>query len=406
MNKYFLNPEAQRRLRPPGIDASFPRRRLTKGWLVFARRHAAFIFVVLLPTILASIYYGLIAAPIYVSTAQFLVKSSTQNPSSSGVAQFLQSTGFTTSANDAYSVGAYISSRDALAELDKNAGIRSIYNRPEADFITRFPNFYGCLPIFYGSFRSNFEYLYCHYVNWIEVDFDSTTNITTIYAYAFRPEDAHAIALQLLNLGERAVNRMNDRLKSDALRAMKEEVAHLRQRAEAIQAQITNFRNSELLLDPNQTSTAATTLRSTLESALVDARALLGQLQQAAPHSPLIPVLRTRIKSLEDQASEQQYKDSGGANTLAPKVSQYDLLLSQQQFAQQMLQAAVASLEGAEVSIQQQLLYIQRIAEPNAPDWPQYPYRLLDALLALITALLIYGTGKILYSMVREHVSA
>ena len=85
------------------------------------------------------------------------------------------------------------------------SGAWSIYNRPEADFIARFPSFYN-------FFRSSFEHLYWHYLSWIEVDFDSTTNITTIYAYAFRPADAHTVARQLLVLGEHAVNRMNDRV--------------------------------------------------------------------------------------------------------------------------------------------------------------------------------------------------
>ena len=71
-----------------------------------------------------------------------------------------------------------------------------------------------------------------------------------------------------------------------------------------------------------------------------------------------------------------------------------------------MLQAAVTSLETAEIGVQQQLLYIERIAEPRTPDWPQYPYRLLDTLLVLVTALLIYGTGRIFYSIIKEHVSA
>jgi capsular polysaccharide transport system permease protein len=399
VNKYFANVETQRRLPPPGVDRTSSSRHRTGRWFGLARRHAAFISIVLLPTLLGSVYYALLAAPVYVSTAQFIIKNSSPSSSVSGVGQFLQSTGLTPSASDAYSVGAYIISRDALAELEQNSEIRSIYSRPEADLIARFPNFYHL-------FRRSFEHLYWHYLNWIEVDFDSTTNITTIYAYAFRPADAHTVALQLLVLGEHAVNRMNDRVKQGTLRVMKEEVSDLQRRAEAIQSQITDFRNSELILDPNQTSTAATTLRSTLESTLVAARALLDQLQQVAPGSPQIPALRTRIKSLEDQVSQQERKDSGGANTLAPKISRYDMLLFQQKFAQQMLQAAVTSLETAEIGVQQQLLYIERIAEPRTPDWPQYPYRLLDTLLVLVTALLIYGTGRIFYSIIKEHVSA
>jgi capsular polysaccharide transport system permease protein len=398
VNKHVADAET---LKLRALDAArkSSSRRSSRRLAPALRKHLWLITSVVIPTLVAVVYYALIAAPIYVSSAQFIVKNSTQSSSLSGMGQFLQSVGVTVSASDAYSVDAYITSRDALAELEKRSDIRALYNRREADLVARFPNFLEL-------YRPAFEYLYWHYQNWIEVDFDSTTNITTVYAYAFRAEDARAVAAQLLVLSELAVNRLNDRVKADALRAMKDEVAHLQQRAEAVQAQITDFRNSQLILDPNQSSTAATTLRSTLESALVSARALLGQLQDSAPNSPQIAAMRARIKSLEDQVAEQEHKDAGGVNTLAPKVSQYDALLLQQQFAQQMLQAAVSSLETAEVNVQEQMLYVARIAEPNVPDWPQYPYRVVDILLVFVTALLIYGVGRILGSVVREHMLA
>jgi capsular polysaccharide transport system permease protein len=192
---------------------------------------------------------------------------------------------------------------------------------------------------------------------------------------------------------------MNDKAHLDAFRAGRDEVNQLQQRATDIQAQITNFRDNELILNPNQTSTDATNLRMTLENALVSARALLDQLQGTAPSSPQIPGLKLRIKSLEDQVNEQDHKNSGGPQTLAPKISKYDALLLQQQFIQQMLQAAVSGLENAEVAAIQQTLYLQRISEPSIF------YRIINPLLIFITALLIYGTGRMVNSTIREHLS-
>jgi capsular polysaccharide transport system permease protein len=363
-----------------------------------SRLHLGFVLFVLAPTIAAIAYYGFFVAPIYMSTAAYVVKDASQSPSASGLGQFLQSAGLATSANDAYAISAYISSRDALAELDKTINIRALYNRPEADFLAKFPNFYT-------FFQKSFEWLYWHYYWWIEVDFNTTTNITTIYAWAFRPDDAHAIAQKLLVLSENAVNAMNDKAHLDAFRAGRDEVNQLQQRATDIQAQITAFRDNELILNPNQTSTDATNLRMTLENALVGARALLNQLQGTAPSSPQIPGLKLRIKSLEDQVNEQEHKNSGGPQTLAPKISKYDALLLQQQFIQQMLQAAVSGLENAEVSAIQQTLYLQRVSEPSTPDSQTISYRIVNPLLIFITALLIYGTGRMVVSTVREHLS-
>jgi capsular polysaccharide transport system permease protein len=345
---------------------------------------------------LATIYYGLIAADIYVSSPQFVVKDTNQNAGLSGIGAFLQSTGLATSANDAYAVDAYLASRDALKELEKDPGIRVMYDRPEADFVARFPNL---------IFGPSFENLYWHYSDWVDVEFDTTSNVTSVTVYGFRRDDVQAIANRLLALGETMVNRMNDRARYDTLRGARREVAQLQARAAAVQAQITQFRNDNLIIDPNQSSTESTSLLAALESNLASARAALSQLQQSAADSPQIPGLKSRINALESQIVQEERRSAGAGNTLAPKMAQYGDLLLQQQFIQQMLQSAVTSLEASEATVQQQQLYLERVAQPNLPDRPQYPYRLLDILITAITSLLVYGIGRMFTTAVLEHIA-
>jgi capsular polysaccharide transport system permease protein len=370
-----------------------PRGRGPFAWL---RRRLGFILVVLLPTLLGTVYFEIVATPIYMSTAQFVVGNVGSTASLGGLAGFLVNTGVAPAASYAYSVAAYMASRDALAILDKNVHIRDIYSRPGADFLARFPN------IFFGP---SFENLYWHYSSWVQIYFDPVQNITTITVYAFRPEDAVTLVQQLLSLSEKAVNRLNASAIEDVLRAARGEVDRLEQRLASIQAQINEFRNRELMLDPNQQSTAATALGASLESDLVTARALLAQIQQLAPASPGLATLRSRIATLEEQAAAEQRKNAGGSATLAPKMSQYDALMLQQQFVQQLVQAAITTLNSTEVAVAQQRLYVERVAEPSTPDIPWYPYRTeIDSLLVLITAWLIYGIGRILIAAIREHV--
>ena len=357
--------------------------------------YPGFTVIVAIPTILAAIYYFLLAAPIYASYAQFEVKSQNQNPVLSGIGGFLQSTGVASTPNDAYTVDAFLVSRDALRALQRNPGIGAMYARPEADFLARFPVFF--LP-------ANFEWLWWHFTEWTEVDFDSDTNITTLSVYAFRPEDARAIADRLLVLGEQEVNRLNDRMRNDTLAGSRREVAELQARAQAIQEKITAFRNRELYLDPTETSTQSVTLLSTLESQLVSTRASLGQLEHSAPASPQIPSLRAQERALEDQVTAELKKEAGGSDTLAPRLAQYQQLLFEQQNVQTMLTAALTSLESAEATVQQQQLYVARVEEANLPDYPWYPYRIFDTFVVLVTLLLIYGIGRIVVAAVREHV--
>jgi capsular polysaccharide transport system permease protein len=370
---------------------------LLERTIAAARRAPGFVIVVVVPTFLAFLYYGLIAADIYVAVPQFIVKDTNQNASLSGLGAFLQSTGLANSVNDAYAVNAYLASRDALRELEKSPGVRMMYDRPEADFISRFPNL-----LFSGSFENLYRW---HYSYWVDVEFDSTTSITTIYVYGYRPDDVQAIGRRLLSLGETMVNRMNDRARADAVRGARREVDQLQQRASNIEQKITDFRDKNLIIDPNQSSTEATSLLATLEGYLASAQASVSKLEQSAPGSPQIPVLRAQIRALEKQITDEEHKSAGGDSTLAPKMAQYGALLLQQAFVQQMLQAAVSSLETSEASMQQQQLYLEEVSGPNRPDRAQYPYRILDILLTFFTACLLYLFGRIFNTVIREHLA-
>ena len=369
-----------------------------RGMLAFPLRYWGFFLFVVFPVLFGVIYFGFIQANIYESTAQILVKSANQSSSLTGLGSFLQSTGITTTPNDAYTVNSYLASRDALRELEKDPGIRAIYDRPEADFLTRFPN------LFFGR---SFENLYGHYQNWIKVDFDTSSNITTLVIDTFRPRDSQAIGARLISLSEAEVNRLNARVLDDALRGARREVSQLQDRSIAIQNEITAFRTRDLMLNPTQSSTDAVTLQSTLESDLVNARAALQQLQVAAPHSPQLPALRSHIIALDAQVADEAQKGGGGDGSLAPKLSEYQQMLLRQQFLQTMLQSAVTALEAAEATVQQQQLYLAQVAVPSLPDRPlnNYVFRVVAILVVIFTTLIIYWIGRMIFAVIRDHLA-
>ena len=71
-----------------------------KRWL---NRHLVFALTVLVPTIVAIVYFGLIASDVYISESRFVVRRSQQPaiPSSGSLGELLQSTGLTHSDEDA-----------------------------------------------------------------------------------------------------------------------------------------------------------------------------------------------------------------------------------------------------------------------------------------------------------------
>src|SRR5579859_3983529 len=105
-------------------------------WL---KKHLMLVLTVIAPTLLASVYYGLIASDVYLSESRFVVRSPDQHGQGGIVNQLLQGTGLSRAQDDTYSVHDYILSRDALRELDARLGVRKSFTSHTIDFIDRFP---------------------------------------------------------------------------------------------------------------------------------------------------------------------------------------------------------------------------------------------------------------------------
>ncbi len=90
----------------------------------------SFIALVLLPTLIASIYYGLIASARYVSEAQFIVRG-LSSPRSSGLDTLFQTLGVSRTVDDANVVEGYLRSRDAVRDLEARLPLRQIFARDE-----------------------------------------------------------------------------------------------------------------------------------------------------------------------------------------------------------------------------------------------------------------------------------
>ena len=88
-----------------------------------ARADKLFLLTVVLPTLLATLYFGLFASDVYVSESQFVVQSP-DKPATSGLGILLKSTGFSNAGDEVFAAEHYVQSRDALHALNKNDAVR------------------------------------------------------------------------------------------------------------------------------------------------------------------------------------------------------------------------------------------------------------------------------------------
>jgi capsular polysaccharide transport system permease protein len=353
--------------------------------------------VVGLPTLAAGVYYFAIASDLYLSEARFIVRSPKQvqtNP----IGALLQSSGLARASDDTAAVQDYMTTRDAVRKLEQHNDLRALFSRPEGDFVTRFP---GLL-----FWRHDFEALYRSYDHFVSVETDNTTGVTTLSVKAYRPEDAHMIAAALLEYSEELVNDLNERARRDALDLASREVDRAEQRIAQIQDELTAYRVKQKMLDPKTASSGVLELIAQMSTAQATARAQLGELMKNSPNSPQIPLVKTRIDSLDKLIAEERAKLSGQSDSVVAALTEYERLTLDRELAEKALASAFTSLEAARIEAQRQQLYLETIAQPNLADYPLYPKRAISFAVVVASCLIVYGIAWLLVASAREHAAA
>lgn len=359
------------------------------------RKRAVFLLFFALPVALSGTYYLVLAAPMYVSEAKFIVRTSAATPRlgslNGGIGQV---TTLIRANDDTQTVNAYITSRDALRRLVKEDDLLAILGRNEADFLARFPRFWSA---------GDMETLYERLPEFIESTFDGETGVATLRVRAFRAQDALVIADALLNDAEELVNKLSTRAHNDAIAFAEEVVKRSEARVKTTQERIAAFRNKEAVFDPTRQAVAGVELIGKLTAEIADLKAVLRELQINSPESPRVEATHSRIEALEQQVVEQRRLIVGGGNSLAPKLAEYEILTLDRELATKSFLSALVSLENAREEGDRKQLYLERIVAPNLPDQSRYPFRLYQILITVVLAFSSYLIVSTLIATALEH---
>ncbi len=357
------------------------------------RLYGPFALVVLLPTVLVAIYLFAVASPQFVSETHFVVRG--QGASSTGMLSSLLQTanGSAPASEDTYAVADFIMSRDAMHSLETKVGLRSIFDDPGADLLSRFP----------GLLSSTAEHFYWYYKSHVNAELDSTTGISTLTVRTFHAADSERMAIALMTEAEGLINRMNERQRHNTLSSSEREVADLEAQLRGVAASIAAYRNREALLDPEKQSVPILRNIDDMQAQLTATRLQIAQTRASAPSSPLLPVYERRVRALEAEIASAGTSVTGPGNSLVPKLTEFDDLALQRELLEKQLTAATASLQQAQVQADRQLLYIDQIVAPDLPDYAAYPRSALDTLVVFLSFLGLYVMGWLLVSGAREH---
>jgi capsular polysaccharide transport system permease protein len=351
-----------------------------------------FIVTVLVPTVIAIFYFGLVASDVYISESHFTVRSQGKQPLPN-IAALIKG-GESDTGIESKAVEDYVKSRDALQVLNKNDRVRQIFSRPSIDFLSRYDSFF--------SGDSN-EALFKYYGKRVTIEENSGTQIITLSVRAYSPDDAHWMNERLLEQSEALVNVLNQRSRDDLIRYAAREVDEAQRKASLAAITLAQFRNREGVIDPEKQATASLQMISKLQDDLAASKTQLIQLKMFAPANPQAEVLQARIKGLEKEIEEQLGRVAGGRQSLANTAIRYQRLSLESQLSDRLLASALATLEAARNDARRQQAYVERIVQPNQPDAPLEPKRLRGIISTLVLGLVIWGILTMLLASLKEH---
>lgn len=359
----------------------------------------SFLLCVLLPVAMVSVYYFGIASNQYVTSFHFAVrdaKSAAAGMSASGMPSMFGGA-MSPNSEENYIVSDYLTSRQAVEDLERTVPLRQLYSRPDIDWLARFND------------SDAMERFVRYWKRMVTASYDQVTGISIAEVRAFTPEDAYLITSELAKLAEKLINEVANRPQWDAVRFAEGEVKRAEDRLKLARGSVTEFRNSERLIDP-QASVVTTNvlLAQTLRHNLAQFQTELSGLSQRKlnPDSPVLQTLQSRIKATREQLAEVESQVTtvkNGNTPLSKVVADFEQLDLERQFAQGMVTSAMQSLEHARSQALAQHVYVTPYIQPALPQSSTYPRRLLSVGVAAFGLFLFWLVGLLITRSIREH---
>ena len=357
------------------------------------RANTIFWITVAIPTVLAAIYFGLIASDVYISESRFVVRSP-QRQAPTGLCALFTGTAFSRSQDDTYSVHDFVLSRDALKELDEQLALRKAYSSNDADFINRFPGV---------DWDDSFEAFHRYYRKHVTIEYDTVSSITILKVRAFTGDDAKKINDLLLKMGERLVNNLNDRSRQDLIKTAEVEVAVGEEKVKQAAVALAGFRTNQTVFDPDRQSTMQLQGVARLQDEVVATETQLNQIQRVSPSNPQVGSLKNRVETLRRAIANETAKVAGAGASLTSKSGAFERLTLEKTFAEKQLAGSLAALESAKSEALRKQLYLERLVQPNLPDKSAEPRRLRSTFMIFVLGLVGWGVISLLVSSIKEH---
>ena len=374
------------------IQRDMAQRRRRKSMLLVAR---LFVFV-LLPTLLAGLYYYTIATPFYASKSEFVIQQA-EAPSASGLSGLMRGTPMA-GAQDSITVQGYLQSQDAMQRLDAELGFRSQFSDPSIDPIQRLdPNATNAAA--YKVYRRN-----------VKISYDPTEGLIKMEVVAPNPEFSAAMSKKLIGFAEEVVDQMTTRVREDQMQGATARYDQAEMKLNAANLHVVELQEKYQVLSSDVEVSLITGQISQLDTQMTQDKLSLAQMEaNASPNLARMEPLKRRIATLTNEIGILRAKlTTDGASGLSLAKIQSQLIVAQAdvQTRQLLLSQSLAALETSRTEANRQTRYLLMSVNPIVPDEAAYPRAFENTLVVMLIFAGIYLMLSMTVAILREQVTA
>lgn len=350
----------------------------------------SFSFVVLVPFLLISLYYGAIASKRYVSEAKLTIRQNGASQETGSIVNMLRGGG--SSREDNQHLREYVLSLDMLEYLEKAVGLRQAYQQ-QGDYLSRL-----------WPWASQEEVLN-YYRKRVQLVYDDTIGILTLRTQGFDPVFARRLNAAILHQCEKFINDTSHHIAEEQLRFISGELSRAGEDLQNARQKLLLFQNRHNLLDPVEKAKALSAFVQQIETDLGRQQAELKNLLSfLSDEAPQVIALRSRILAQNQQLQEEKLKLSGGnANKLNAVSNQFQLLQFQVEFAQDKYKAALSAYEKTRIDTSRKVKNLVIVSSPHVQEEAEYPRRLYIIITSLIALSALYGLFRLLIATIEDH---
>ncbi len=350
-----------------------------------------FALLVLIPWIAISSYVGFVAKPRYVSSATVVVKQvNEQQLSTGGISALLGMNA--TSKEDALYLTEFILSDDMINKLEASHKLREHYTN-KGDFINEL------------SQDATAEEVRNYFKKRVKVSLDEISSVLTISTEAFDADYALVLNKAILKESENFVNRISRDIATEHMAFSEEQLATAEKRLNEAKKSLLDYQNENEVFDPQANAQIINQVISGLQGQLASLRTEERQLlSYLNPEAPQVVAVRSQIKAVEKQITEEQAKlTSPVATKLNEQTMQFETIKGDVEFANELYKLSLTSLEKARLEAIRKMKNLIVISSPHKAEEALYPRHAYIILISLVFLLIFYGFVMLVLAVIRDH---